>query len=119
LSIPPDQPSEADQPSEQPRPPRPPWRNSKLMGALAAVVLVILIPSIVALILAIAGSRDSGLIVPWVAPLVSLGSVFVGSILTVFESTRRFAIGFLIASSILIVVTAGVCVVALARAGGI
>jgi hypothetical protein len=44
-----------------------------------------------------------------VGTLVALLCFILGTILTIFERTRLFAVGFLIASAVLLFVTAGAC----------
>lgn len=51
---------------------------------------------------------------PLAGPGTVVLCVILGSILTIFERTRQFAVGFLIASAILLVVTAGACVALIA-----
>lgn len=95
MNSPPGQPS--------PQPDQPTWRSTrqKLAGAAAATGAVVLI-------CVLFGLTDplNGLLV---GPLAAFFFVVLGSVLTVFARTRRFAIGFLIASAILIFVTAGIC----------
>jgi hypothetical protein len=80
-------------------------KKAKLQGALAAIVVVVLISSMIGI-----GGVITGLLF---APLVAFFGVILGSILTIFEHIRPFALGLLIASAILIFVTAGVCTVAM------
>lgn len=98
-------------PSKEPGQPQTPSRNTKRTGAIVAIAAVVLISLMVALL----GSSGIGLGAGLVAaPLVSLGCVIVGSILTIFERTRLFAVGFLIAGAIFLFVSAGVCVALIA-----
>lgn len=79
-------------------------KNERRQGAIVATLVVVL-GSLSAL---------SGGMIPLVGPGAALFCVILGSVLTIFERTRQFAVGFLIASAILLFVTAGVCVALIA-----
>jgi hypothetical protein len=98
VSTPPDPPQPAS-------PPQPPRRSEETKGAVIATVVILGIG-----LLGSIGGVLTGLLI---APPVALLCVILGSILAIFEGTRRFAIGFLVASAVLIFVTAGVCSVVL------
>jgi hypothetical protein len=85
-------------------------KKALLLGALAAVVVVVPIASA----LAIWGGAVGLLF----TPVVPFFGVVLGSILTIFPRTRRFAVGFLMTSAILIFLTAGVCVIGLRTGSG-
>jgi hypothetical protein len=120
-----------DPPWNQPDQPQTPSRNTKRTGALGAIAAVVLIPLIVELLSLIVQLVGGGVIESCSAtgcppngirfgaglvavPVVSLACVILGSILTIFERTRQFAVGFLIPGAIIIVVTAGACVALIA-----
>jgi hypothetical protein len=75
-----------------------------------ATLVVVLVPLTV-----LAGGLGAIL---FVAPLVAFFCVLLGSVLTIIRGTRQFAVGFLIASAILIFVTSGVCTAALRFTNG-
>lgn len=106
MSIPPAQPSPEPDPPHEPdlRPVDAAIRSKRerRKGAIVATAAVLVSSALFAL-------RDLvyGLTVGMV---MALFAVILGSILTIFERTRMFAVGFLIASAILIFVTAGVCI---------
>lgn len=93
-------------PPEPPDQPQTPSRNNKRTGAFVAITAVVLISLLVGLL---SGSAPlgTGLIA---VPVVSLACVILGSILTISERTRQFAVGFLITGAIFLFVSAGVCV---------
>lgn len=92
-------------PGQPPREPNKRWRKEKLLGAGVATLAVLLIPLTVL--------EGGWFTVLFIAPLVAFFCVLLGSVLAIFERTRQFAVGFLIASGILIFVSAGVCAVTL------
>jgi|GEM_PF-2620972 len=96
-----------DPPSNQPNEPQRPSRNNKRTGAFAAVAAIVLISLIGGLLSGDVTLLGTGLIA---VPLVSLGCVILGSILTISERTRQFAVGFLITGAIFLFVSAGACV---------
>lgn len=75
-------------------------KNEKRQGAIVATLVVVL-GSLAALAV--------GLFF-LVGPGTALFCVILGSVLTIFERTRQFAVGFLITSAILLFVTGGACV---------
>ena len=92
----------AGQPSDQPPlDPSRPHRKARRQGALVAIL--------VAFVGILAGYLLAGYGLFFVGPGSVVLCVIVGSVLTIFERTRQFAVGFLIASAIILVVTAGVC----------
>jgi hypothetical protein len=110
VSIPPDPPSNQPDQPDQPDRPQTRSKDTKPAGAIAATAAVVLVSCLTGI------SRPvNGFIV---APVVALTCVVLGSVLTIFEPVRRFAVGFLIASAVLIFVTAGVCVVAISSSLG-
>ncbi len=94
-------------PDPPPNQPQTPSRNNKRTGAFVAIAAIVVISLIVGLL---SGNAllGSGLIA---VPVVSLACVILGSILTISERTRQFAVGFLITGAILLFVSAGVCAV--------
>jgi hypothetical protein len=109
MSSPPDQPpTEPDQ-----RPEDATIRSSreKRKGAIVATVAILVSSALVA----VSGAGVVGLMS---GTVVALLCVILGSILTIFERTRLFAAGFLIASAVLMFVTAGVCTFALRLGAG-
>jgi len=80
-------------------------KKQKWQGALVATAVVVLG--------SLTGINAGWPIVLTLGPVLAFFCVILGSILTIFERTRVFAVGFLITSAILIFVTAGVCVAAL------
>lgn len=108
MSIPPGPPAippSGQPPGQPPSDPNTRWRKEKRRGAIVATLVVVLVPLTV-----LAGGWATVL---FISPLVAFFCVLLGSVLAIFERTRQFAVGFLIASGILIFVTAGVCVVTL------
>lgn len=104
MSIPPGPP--AVPPSDQPPSDHSAgWRREKRLGAIVATLFVVLF--------SLTGVAGGWVTVLVLAPFLALFGVVLGSVLTIFERTRQFAVGFLIASAILIFVTAGVCVATL------
>lgn len=94
------------QPPGQPPPgPSARWRKEKRRGAIVATLVVVLVP--------LTGLAGGWSLVLFLSPLVAFFCVLLGSVLTITGRTRQFAVGFLIASAILIFVTAGVCVATL------
>ena len=77
-------------------------KQERRWGALVGTLVVILVS------LTFLGSGTFGVLLA--GPGVAGFGVILGSLLTIFERTRQFAVGFLIASAILMFVTAGVCV---------
>lgn len=97
----------AGPPSDQPPlDPSTPQRKARRRGALVAVLVVVLG--------ILTGYLLAGYGLFFVGPGTVVLCVVVGSVLTIFERTRQFAVGFLIASAIILVVTAGVCGVLIA-----
>lgn len=109
MSIPP------NPPPNQPGQSQVPSKNNKRMGAIAAILVVVLIAALFGIVGALTSGRGDQLLATAIvtASLVSLASVVVGSILTIFKPVRQFAVGFLSASAVLMVVTAGGCVAVL------
>lgn len=107
MSSPPDQP-----PTEPDQPPNEPdqrtvdatvcSKREKRKGAIVATAAVLVSSAL----FAVSGPSVAGLIVGTVVALLCL---ILGTILIIFERTRLFAVGFLIASAVLLFVTAGVC----------
>ena len=96
----------AGPPSDQPPiNPGTPHRKARRRGALVAVLVVVLG--------ILTGYLLAGYGLFFVGPGTVVLCVILGSLLTIFVRTRRFAVGFLITSAILLFVTAGVCSVAL------
>ena len=93
-------------PDLPPPDPRTRFRNTRRQGALVAVLVVLLGW--------LTGFGVQGLF--FVGPGTVLFCVILGSVLTIFERTRPFAVGFLIASAIILVVTAGACAALIAIA---
>lgn len=104
MSIPPDPSSSQPDPPPQGHDRPQNWARQRAIGGISAVAAVLVISTVLSL---------SGRGVPLVlAPAVALVFVICGSLLTISQSRRQFAVGFLIASAVLIFVTAGACVVA-------
>jgi hypothetical protein len=106
MSFPPPPPlNEPNDPNEpnQPKRPRTPSTKNKWTGAIVATALVLGVS-------ALFGLGGMGVLGLGIGTVVAFFSVILGSALTIPRETRAFAIGFLIASAILMVVTAGVCV---------
>lgn len=100
----------AGPPSDQPPlDPSTPHRKARRRGALVAILVVVLgfMTTFSYLIL-------PDVMLPLAGPGTALFCVILGSVLTIFERTRQFAVGFLITSAIILVVTAGVCAVLIA-----
>ena len=91
----------ADSPNQMPPGTTSADTKTRWRGALVATLVVVLV-SLTAL-----GSGTFAVLVA--GPGVAVFCVILGSVLTIFERTRQFAVGFLIASAILTFVTAGVC----------
>jgi hypothetical protein len=101
-------------PHPPPEPPPDATTRSKKeprIGAITATVVVVLVSLMIGSAQGIHGIQTVLGLGLTVAPVVALAGVLLGSILTIFQGTRRFAVGFLIASAILLVVTAGACTV--------
>ena len=96
----------ADPPQQQPPGTTSADKKARRWGALVATLVVVLF-SLTAL-----GFGSMGVFLA--GPGVAFLGVVLGSVLTIFERTRQFAVGFLIASAVLIFVTAGVCVALIA-----
>jgi hypothetical protein len=79
-------------------------KKERRRGAIVATAVVLL-----GSLAAVAGG-----FFPLVGPGAALFCVILGSVLTIFERTRQFAVGFLITSAILLFVTGGVCVALIA-----
>jgi ABC-type transport system involved in multi-copper enzyme maturation permease subunit len=95
-------------PSSQPQTPS---RNNKRTGAFVAIAAVVLIAALFGIVGAVSTGRMDTLAAGLIAvPVVSLACVILGSILTISERTRQFAVGFLITGAIFLFVSAGVCV---------
>jgi uncharacterized membrane protein len=77
---------------------------------MVATLVVVLVPLTV-----LAGGWAAAL---FLAPLLAFFCVLLGSVLTIIGRTRQFAVGFLIASAILIIVTSGICTAALRLTNG-
>jgi hypothetical protein len=92
-----------DPPTNQPDQPHPPSRNTRWTGAIVATAIVLVVS-------ALFGVGGWGILGVGIGTVVAFLCVILGSLLAISPETRPFAIGFLIASAILMVVTAGVCV---------
>lgn len=107
MSIPTDPPSDPQQPHDQPQPPS---SNNKRKGAITATATILGVSALFA-------AGGLGVFALGIGSLVALVCVILGSLLTISRESRSFAIGFLVASAILLVVTAGVCLGALNALG--
>jgi len=118
MSIPPNPP--ANSPANQPHQPPMSWRNKKRMGAIAAVVSVVFLSLLIGLANpspTSSGSNGTLVKAALISPLLALIAVVGGAFGTMSERYRRFAVGFLIASAVLIFVTAGTCLSVISSAG--
>jgi hypothetical protein len=110
MSIPPVPPMPPEPlPEQPPRGTTTSSKKAKLQGALVATVVVVLISSVIGAVSVVSDRRASEAL--FLSPAVALGCVVLGSVLASFERPRQFATGFLIASAILIFVSAGVCTI--------